>query len=175
MPRAPMAHDPFMNAFAIAAAAACAFELTARMLADTVDELGKYAPAEPLDPLVKRIVVWMGSSHLGTPESREELAGAARVRNKLLHLELSRVTGRLVDLGAQLERGGVTRVDLATGERTKVADESITTGRVFGWLLESGSSGAFSAARELFLRSIVTLEEALTLHTSRAIEKDGEP
>jgi hypothetical protein len=170
-----MAHDPFMNAFAIAAAAACAFELTARMLADAVDELGKYAPAEPLDPLVKRIVGWMAASDLGTPEARDELTGAARVRNKLLHLELSRVTGRLVELGEQLERGGVTRVDLGTEKATRVADESLSEGRVLGWLLESTRSGAFVAAERLFLRSIITLESAITIYTSRALAKEVEP
>ena len=67
------------------------------------------------------------------------------IRNKLLHLELSRATGRIKPLADQLREGGVWMADLERAKIHQVSKTSTEQGRIYGWLLESQSSGVFAA------------------------------
>jgi len=139
----------WFQAFANCAASACLFELCARRYADNTPELQRVA-FKDLSDVMSAIC-----AHVSARTSQEErafLGKCVRIRNKLLHLELSKASGQLRSLGFEIGSGGVAKVDLATGEPTMVAVTSTQGGRIFGWLLESTTSGAFSRATETFTR-----------------------
>jgi hypothetical protein len=143
--------DPAFGAFALAAAAACVFELKVRLFADNTPDLQRFKD-EKLEPLVKRIVDHLAASL--TDEEGVHLRKCARVRNKLLHAEFSKAAGTLLSVGVKLDQGTVHIVDLSDGSSRKVSETSTTDGRVFGWVLEGKSSRAFDQARAFFLRGV---------------------
>jgi hypothetical protein len=137
--------------FAQCSAHACHFELRARLYADNTPKLRSVAFKE-LSVVVAAIVDHVRDRT--RDEERAVLEKCVRVRNKLLHLELSRATGQLVSFGASLHGGSVAVADLATGKVALVSRTSTKDGRIFGWLLEASSSGAFVQAQKLFGRGI---------------------
>ena len=140
--------------FVQCAAVACAFEMTARRYADNTPELRNGAFAK-LSGVVEAIMTHVISRT--TADERALLDRCARVRNKLLHLELSRATGQLRAFGLELDEGHVTLVSLETGASTAIASTATATGRIQGWLLEGARSGAFVRAGELFTRGIALI------------------
>jgi hypothetical protein len=130
--------------FQAAAAAVATFELRVRMLADQGDAgtpLVKAALSAEFTKLIDDVCAFHGASD----EDARYLKACAGMRNKLFHLELSRVTGRIRPLSEQLREGGVWSLDIETGEVQTVAKTKTEDGRIFGWMLESSSSGAFEA------------------------------
>lgn len=93
--------------------------------------------------------------------SKEEidlLILCVNLRNDLLHMSLSKATGKLNRFGAALLPGHVTMVSLETGEVTRVKETSTQKGKIYGWLLESATSRAFDQGAVVFSRGIEVLE-----------------
>jgi hypothetical protein len=130
--------------FANAAAAIAVFELKVRLLADNGDE-GTPLQVQALKADLGRLIDLVCDHHQATDDQRSLLAKVATIRNKLLHLELSRATGRIRPLADQLREGTVWMADLDNAEVHQVSKTNTKQGRIYGWLLESQSSGAFAA------------------------------
>lgn len=156
MERQPQPSDFAFEAFARAAALACVFELKLRLLADSTPNLTRWALEPKLSKVLEPVLQEYGSK-LSESETKL-LRECVRLRNKLIHVELSRVTGRLVTFGEELDRGQVFQLGLDTGEVKKVDATSTKDGRIIGWLLESALSGAFDAGRRLFFDATVVLD-----------------
>jgi hypothetical protein len=146
--------DMLVMCFVQCAAAGCRFEMVARRYADNTPELRSVA-FKPLTELVDAIATHVADRT--TDGERAVLAKCGTVRNKLFHLELSRLTGQLKALGLDVGDGGVTIVDLANGKSTKVSQTATRDGRIFGWLFEAQASGAFGHAMALFGRGIALI------------------
>jgi hypothetical protein len=183
MTRRALPSDPTIAQFAGAAARAAVFELKARMFADAVGLRG--GVSKELDPLVKDIVAWMRANAGANDEDCERVQRCARLRNKLFHLELSRATGQLVSLDAQLRDEGVGMFTwegelsaekliaaIATGG-SPVGKTATTDGLVFGWLHQASASGAFGAAARVFDEAGEILERALPGYREEDDERDG--
>src|SRR5579872_203697 len=100
--RQPNPSDPAFQSFAHAAAAACYFELRARLLADNTPALQRFKD-DQLEELVKRLV-----ERCPTPLLEGEvvhLKKCARLRNKLLHADFSKAAGTLLSIGIELRQG----------------------------------------------------------------------
>jgi len=130
--------------FANAAAAVAVFELKVRLLADNGDE-GTSLQAQALKADLSKLIDFVCEHHNATVEQRALLSKVATIRNKLLHLELSRATGRIRPLADQLREGNVWMADLEHATVDQVSKTSTERGRIYGWLLESQLSGAFAA------------------------------
>jgi hypothetical protein len=130
--------------FANAAAAVTVFELKVRLLADNGDE-GTPLQAQALKADLGKLIDLVCDHHKASAEQRALLSKVATIRNKLLHLELSRATGRIRPLADQLREGGVWMADLERAKIQQVSKTGTEQGRIYGWLLESQSSGAFAA------------------------------
>jgi hypothetical protein len=142
----------FLELFASAARDACIFEMRARVLADNWPGTQKIA-FKDLSPLIDELLEVHG--HLLTTDEKKAVRDAVVVRNKLLHLELSRAAGKLVSLGVQLEQQRVWKLDVPAGlpagdPPQAVRDLSTENGRIYGWLLEAAHSGAFEQAQVVF-------------------------
>lgn len=171
MARKAFPSDPGVAMFAGAAGRAAVFELKTRMFADAVALKG--AVSASLDPLTKDVLAWIVANTTTSAEDCEKVTRAARLRNKLFHLELSRATGQLVSLDVQLNSEGVKMFSwdgAATVEKVlgaiaaggaPVARTATRDGLVFGWLLEASASGAFGAAARIFDEASQILERAL--------------
>jgi hypothetical protein len=157
--RQPHHTDYFVEQFGYAIGRAGCFELKVRLLADKTPSLQASSLSADLTPLCKDIAVEY-SSALADDERRllETLPG---IRNKLLHIEFSRAQGRIKPFVDTLHDAGVVKVDLNTGETVRVATSSTTQGRLFGWLLEAGSSGSLRGAADLFFEGIVLAERLM--------------
>jgi hypothetical protein len=161
--------DVFLDHFGYAAARGACFELTARMLADKSPSLRKFALSCDLTPLLAKIHREYATA-LSEPEG-SLLHALAGIRNKLFHLELSRVTGRIKSLTESLRESGVVQLDLETGETRDVASTNTADGRIFGWLMESSMNGAFAVGAEKFLEGIAILERLMTESDRRFTEE----
>jgi plasmid stability protein len=153
--------DAFVGQYERAAAAACAFELRARMLADNVVVLNRYRGVD-LEPLLKAIATTLAADFDASGAAK--FVAMAKLRNKLLHVDLTSARDRVErHTGAKLARGRVHKVDLAKGGKpVRVSDTSTEGGSVFGWLFEGGLSGMFSGAEGLFRQEIETLNRLMT-------------
>jgi hypothetical protein len=130
--------------FQRAAAAVATFELRVRLLADQATEgskLQRAAISMELTPLIELLCEVHGASI----EDQAHLKAIAAIRNKLFHLELSRVTGRIRPLTEQLNEGGNWMLNLTDGSVAQVSKTSTHDGRIYGWMWESTQSGAFLA------------------------------
>lgn len=130
--------------FQRAAAAVATFELRVRLLADQAIDGSKLQGAAismELTPLIELLCEVHGASL----EDLVYLKKVAGIRNKLFHLELSRVTGRIRPLTEQLKEGGTWMVNLTDGSARQVSKTSTQEGRIYGWMSESAESGAFQA------------------------------
>jgi len=158
--------------YAQAASSACVFELRCRFLADNAAMGDKFLSCGLTD-LVDRLTTRFNASL--SADDVALLTSCAVLRNRLLHLELSRHAGKLVSLGDQLSRGGVVMLDLSAddlptfaeqlqngnvtvGNPRTVSDTNMVTGRVYGWLAESAGSGAFWQSRARFHKAIDVIE-----------------
>jgi hypothetical protein len=130
--------------FANAAASVSVFELKIRLLADNGDE-GTPLQTQAIKADLGKLIDLVCDHHKATVEQRALLSKVATIRNKLLHLELSRATGRIRPLAEQLSEGNVWMADLERSKVHQVSKTSTEEGRIYGWLLESQSSGAFAA------------------------------
>ena len=130
--------------FANAAAAVAVFELKVRLLADNGDE-GTPLQSQAIKADLGKLIELVCDHHHATPEQRELLTKVGRIRNKLLHIELSKATGRIRPLAEELREGNVWMANLEDGTVHQVSKTRTETGRIYGWLLESQSSGAFAA------------------------------
>ncbi|MGA2451650.1 MAG: hypothetical protein ABTD50_23585 [Polyangiaceae bacterium] len=143
-----------LEPFAKCAAVACVFEMSARRYADNTPELQALALRD-LGVVVKGICAYVESRT--TDAERAHLDKCVRLRNKLVHLELSRATGQLKSFGIELDEGKVRMGNLDDGTTIRVSETSTAEGRICGWLLESSTSGAFDRGREVFRRGIFLL------------------
>jgi len=151
----------FIPAFAEAAAAACVFELHVRMLADVTPALRGEAFAK-LSNLVHAVCTHFVEAGLLNHEGGERLRRCVVLRNKLLHLELSKATGQLESLGEELRANDVWMANLEDGSVGRVAETPTREGHIFGWLLQGWTSGAFAQTRDVFAgatRVLVQLAE----------------
>ena len=145
--------------FKRAAAEAAAFgDFRVRLLAQVEGDprLTKEAITANLDPLTTEVAKHYGATQV----EAKYLSACVGIRNKLFHLELSRMTGRVagvVDLKDQLVEAGVWSANLETGEVARVADTSSMKEAIFGWMLEATQSGAFAAVEEI----MITAQEML--------------
>jgi hypothetical protein len=143
--------------FANAAAAVAVFELKLRLLADNGDE-GAPLQSQALKADLGKLIDLICDHHSATIEQRSLLAKVGSIRNKLLHLELSRATGRIRPLAEQLREGNVWMADLERGKVDQISKTSTERGRIYGWLLESQSSGAFSAIADAVREAIAVID-----------------
>lgn len=157
-----------LPAFANAAAAVAVFELKVRLLADNGDA-GTPLQVQALKAELGKLVDLVCEHHGATREQRDLLKKVASVRNKLLHLELSRATGRVRPLAEQLNEGGVWMANLENATVHQVSKTSTEDGRIYGWLLESRSSGAFQAISKLVAEAIDVINQL----RDRAYGDDG--
>jgi len=126
-------------------------------VAGVVPSLQRASVPDELSRLVPKILDALGQ--FASARERLVIDSCARIRNKLIHLELSRATGRLVPLAEHIRQTvPVIQVNLESGEIKKVRDTSTTDAGVFGWLLEGGQSGAFNAAVAIFSEGIAALD-----------------
>lgn len=169
--------------FQRAAAAVATFELRVRMLAETATPFSKVEQASlsaDLSALIKMVVEYFNAS----PEETKFLAAAAAMRNKLLHLELSSVLGRVESLIAQLDalglevtkpdKGKVWSADLETGDVTRVDKTSTENDGIYGWMLENTFNGGFDAVVALMFHAttiIVRLRDARVEQQLEALKK----
>ena len=169
--------------FQRAAAAVATFELRVRMLAETATPFSKVEQASlsaDLSALIKMVVEYFNAS----PEETKFLAAAAAMRNKLLHLELSSVHGRVESLIAQLDalglevtkpdKGKVWSADLETGDVTRVDKTSTENDGIYGWMLENTFNGGFDAVVALMFHAttiIVRLRDARVEQQLEALKK----
>ena len=127
--------------FKRAAAAVATFELRVRLLADSGSEgteLQRAALGGDLTPLVELLC----KEYKASDEQLDYLKSVANIRNKLFHLELSRVTGRVRPLAEQLKEGGTWMVNLNDGTVDQVSKTKTHDGRIYGWMWESAESGS---------------------------------
>lgn len=148
--------DAFFEAFGFAAARACLFELKLRLLADNTPAISRHS----LDPKLSKVLEHVLAEYAARLDEKQcdLLNECVRLRNKLLHAELSRVTGRLVNFGEELNRGQVAKIDLVSGEIQEVSKTKTQDGKIIGWVMESATSGAFAAGADVFFNGIVLLE-----------------
>ena len=156
MERRPQPSDFAFELFARAAALACVFELKLRLLADNTPNLARWSLEQKLSKVLD--VVLDEYAQKVSEEDKKLLEECARLRNKLIHAELSRVSGRLVNFGEELERGKVVQLSLDTGEIKKVEQTTTQDGKIYGWVHESALSGAFEIGQRIFYEGIVVLE-----------------
>lgn len=143
--------------FANAAAAVSVFELKVRLLADNGEE-GTPLQAQAIKADLGKLIDLVCDHHTATIEQRALLSKVATIRNKLLHLELSRATGRIRPLAEQLREGNVWMADLERLKVHQVSKTSTEQGRIYGWLLESQSSGAFAAIADAVGEAIEVID-----------------
>ncbi len=150
--------DLCFPAFQRAAAAVATFELRVRLLADSGDDgtqLQRAALGTDLTPLVKMLC----DDYKANAEECAYLVAVANIRNKLFHLELSRVTGRVRPLADQLKEGGSWMVNLNDGSVDQVSKTKTQDGRIYGWMWESVESGAFDAVVTAVAKATAILHE----------------
>jgi hypothetical protein len=157
--RQPHHSDHFVEQFGYAIGRAGCFELKVRLLADKTPSLQANSLSADLTPLCSDIASEYSAAL--QDDDRKLLAALPGIRNKLLHVEFSRAQGRIKPFVETLHDAGVTKVDLQTGEMLPVAGSSTMQGRLFGWLLEAGSSGALRVASDLFFHGIVLAERLM--------------
>jgi len=148
--------DYFVEQFGYTIGRAGCFELKVRLLADKTPSLQTSSLSAELTLLCKAIAVEYSTAL--TDEEHRLLEVLPGIRNKLLHIEFSRAQGRIKPFMDTLHDAGVMKVNLQTGETVRVATSSTTQGRLFGWLLEAGSSGALKAAADMFFGGILLAE-----------------
>lgn len=144
--------------FKRAAAAVATFELRVRLLADMGDEgtpLQRSAIGGDLTPLIEMIC----KEYNASDEQLALLKSIASIRNKLFHLELSRVTGRIRPLSEQLKEGGTWMVNLNDSSVEQVSKTKTRDGRIYGWIWESAESGAFAAVELAAEKATALLQE----------------
>jgi hypothetical protein len=156
MDRRPQPSDFAFEAFARTAAHACVFELKLRLLADNTPNLARWSLEQKLSKVLEVVLGEYGPKL--SDDDKKLLGECARLRNKLIHVELSRVTGRLVTFGEELNRGQVVQLTLDTGEIKQVAQTATQDGKIIGWLLESALSRAFDAGQRIFFNGILVLD-----------------
>jgi hypothetical protein len=100
--------------FQYAAAAAATFELRVRLLAEQATPgtpVEKRSLSADLTPLIVEVAEYFKATCAET----KFLRSAALIRNKLFHLELSKVTGRVVPLHDQLVQEGLAEPKIDQG------------------------------------------------------------
>jgi len=157
--REPHHSDYFVEQFGYAIGRAGCFELKIRLLADKTPSLQPSSLSAERTPLCKNVVTEYTATL--SDEDTRLLTVLPGIRNKLLHIEFSRAQGRIKPFADTLNDAGVVKVDLQTGEMLRVATSSTQQGGLFGWLLEAGSSGALTAAADLFFDGIVLAERLI--------------
>lgn len=145
---------PVEDWFGFCASAGCVFELYARRYADNTEELRLYAFSE-LSEVVGAI-----RKHVGIRITEDEgatLKACLDIRNRLFHLELSKLTGKLRSLGEILDEARVFQISLSDESTKKVSQTSTSEGRIQGWLLQATTDQSFKRATLLFRRGIALL------------------
>lgn len=161
--------------FQRAAAAVATFELRARLLADQGTEgtpLQRVAISGDLTALLELL----GKEFNASIEDLACLKAVASIRNKLFHLELSRVTGRIRPLAEQLKEGRTWMADLTDGSVDQVSKTKTHDGRIYGWMWESANSGAFdavTAAAERATEILASLRDRRIAEQLEAARKSG--
>lgn len=169
--------------FQRAAAAVATFELRVRMLAETATRFSKVEQASlsaDLSALIKMVVEYFNAD----PDETKFLMAAGVMRNKLLHLELSRVLGRVESLVAQLDalgfevtkpdKGKVWSADMETGDVLRVDQTSTENDGIYGWMLENTFNGGFEAVVALMSHAntiIARLRDARVEQQLEALKK----
>jgi len=162
--------ERFIPLFRSAAGGGGVVELKLRLLVDLVPELQKYAHAENLEDIEKKVAEYFGASLC--EEDKQTLVLCRQLRNKLLHGNFSVAREKLEELGTNPGRGGVRKVSLEglspaeRLERMRLAQagvegtfkfvaetQSTEPGGIYGWLLELGMAGDFQKAVEVFSRA----------------------
>jgi hypothetical protein len=143
-----------------------------RLLAETVPRLQKDAISGALAPLAREVAEEFADRL--SPEERELLRALPGIRNKLLHVELSRAAGRVKNFAQELHDAEVIKIDLTTGDVARVRSTSTQEGGISGWLLESASSGSFAAGVRLFAHGIYILERLLGVWEEQGVAASAE-
>ena len=165
--------------FQHAAAAAATFELRVRLLAEQAtpgSPVEKSSLSSDLTPLIADVADYFEA----TADEKKYLKSAAVIRNKLLHLELSRVTGRVVPLQQQLvdegllpakiDQGKVWSFELEKGgEVVRVDKTSTEQGGIYGWMLEAALSGTFEAVVAVMLTAMKIVERLRDAHIAKKL------
>lgn len=158
--------------FQIAAASVATFELLVRLLADQFDE-GSKPQRAAIGTDLSQVIDVLADYHKASDDDRKLLQACAVLRNKLFHLELSRVTGRVKDLGAQLEEGKVWGFTIPTGDGGPVSKTKTPDGRIYGWMWEAARSGAFDAVVVAMQRGAAVIERWRDAMNGEALAETG--
>ena len=155
--------------FTAAAGQAALFELRVRLRAGTIPSVAE----KPIDTKLSEVVDAIVVHHQAALNDREVelLKNACKLRNKVLHCELSSAR-QFLDPSAS---GGVTIIpDVSSEHAWSTIKQLINSGNagqqavaatktkkhrdVFGWLLEAQGAGEFAAASSMFQEVIALLE-----------------
>lgn len=146
-----------LEQFKSAAAEGAVVELKLRLLADKFPQLQRWARAPKLEVTEGKVDEYF-SDYL-SEEHKTTLALCRQLRNKLLHGDFSVAREKLKELGSNPQRGGVRRIDIATGTSEYVADTSSAgPGRIFGWVMEMGRGGDFQEAVDVFKKAVEIID-----------------
>jgi hypothetical protein len=153
----------FLPKYQVAAIGITTFELKVRLLADTDQDSSPHRDAitGDLTALINTLCDHLQAS----TEQRVFLVAFAKLRNDILHLKLSKASGKITALAKSvgelpaISGGKVTMLNLEAGTAHEVAKTSTATGRIFGWLMESTMSGAFDAVAAASHKAIDILDE----------------
>lgn len=164
--------DIGVEQYASAAALAVTFELKCRLVADKTPGLEKAAHGN-LAALVDALLAEFDADLV--EEDARVLKLARRLRNKIIHSDFHDARQILGELsGTEPPGGGVYHVDLETGDVGAVSDSNSTAeGRVFGWLLELCSAGAFLTCERIFNRAIEIVNELAWVEVQRTMAARG--
>jgi hypothetical protein len=148
--------DLIAEQFADTAGAACEFELRIRLFANNHNMKFDGKLSSIKDEILKKYKTSISVS------DKEILNNCVHLRNKLFHVELSKVTGKLKTISSlkgQITPGVVSVLKLHfdnpdQNNTYKVADKNINDGSLYGWCVESHYSGAFKAVHTIFIEGI---------------------
>lgn len=136
-----------------------------RLLAGKIPALQKFAHQRKLGKIETDLLKHFDASL--SPEEKETLRRAHRLRDKVLHSDFRAAREQLKKLGFQTASARVKKIDLPVPtiaeasrkiaavkngtEGTPVADTPST--EVYGWLLEAGASGDLEKAKDAFKKA----------------------
>ncbi|MCC6806723.1 MAG: hypothetical protein IT381_04820 [Deltaproteobacteria bacterium] len=154
-PNMPDPLDIPLHNFKLVAGTGALLELHLRLFAGAHEELESFAHAYLLENVEAGIVKVFGDRL--SEEEKNLLKDCRQLRNKVLHCDFRAVKKKLGTMGVAVASGGVTKMNLHTGESKLVSDSSIEDGGVFGWLLEAQTSGLLSEALNVFNKSVTLI------------------
>ena len=153
----------FLPKYQAAAIGITTFELKVRLLADT--DPGTPPHRDAITGDLTALINTLCDHLKASDEQRAFLIAFAKLRNDILHLKLSKAAGKITALAKSVDdlpsiRGGkITMLNLENGTVHNVVGTSTATGAIYGWLMESATSGAFDAVVAASHKAVEILDQ----------------